>query len=159
MSDPGTRGCARGVLFLGYGIGHGPRPTSVVSTHTFPRIRAVQQCHLGPAGQGIGRARVLQATRLNPPFLHLHLGQAGLGIGRARVLQATRLSPPFLCLHLCLVGLGIGRARVLQLTRLSPPLYIFNLVGQVWALEGHKSSKLPSLAHPFVPSTSTTCQA
>jgi hypothetical protein len=34
LSDPDTRDCARGVLFLGYGMGHGPRSTSVVTTRS-----------------------------------------------------------------------------------------------------------------------------
>jgi hypothetical protein len=34
VSDPGTRDCARGILFLGYGMGHGPRPTFVVTTRS-----------------------------------------------------------------------------------------------------------------------------
>jgi hypothetical protein len=33
LLDPGTRDCPRGTLLLGYGMGHGPRPTSVVPTH------------------------------------------------------------------------------------------------------------------------------
>jgi hypothetical protein len=33
LSDPGTRDCLRGTLLLGYGIGHDPRPTSIVTTH------------------------------------------------------------------------------------------------------------------------------
>jgi hypothetical protein len=33
-------------------------------------------------------------------FLVLQLGLAGLSIGRARVLQATRLSPPFFVFNL-----------------------------------------------------------
>jgi hypothetical protein len=82
--------------------------------------------HLGRAGQGIGRAGVLQATRVSPPFLRLHLGRAGQGIGRAGVLQPTRLSPPFLRLH---AGLGIGRAQVLQATRPTPPFFAYDLVG------------------------------
>jgi hypothetical protein len=32
LSDPGARDCPRGVLLVGYGTGHGPRPTSVVTT-------------------------------------------------------------------------------------------------------------------------------
>jgi hypothetical protein len=32
LSDPGTRDCPRGTLLLGYGMGHGPRPTSFVAT-------------------------------------------------------------------------------------------------------------------------------
>jgi hypothetical protein len=32
MLDPGTRDCPRGTLLLGYGMGHGPRPTFVVTT-------------------------------------------------------------------------------------------------------------------------------
>jgi hypothetical protein len=32
LLDPGTRDCTRGTLLLGYGMGHGPRPTSVVTT-------------------------------------------------------------------------------------------------------------------------------
>jgi hypothetical protein len=32
LSDLGTRDCAHGVLFLGYGIGHGPHPISIVTT-------------------------------------------------------------------------------------------------------------------------------
>jgi hypothetical protein len=35
-----------------------------------------------------------------PTFLCFQLGQAGLGIGRARVLQATRLNPPFCAFNL-----------------------------------------------------------
>jgi hypothetical protein len=31
LSDPGTRDCPRGTLLLGYGMGHGPRSTSVVT--------------------------------------------------------------------------------------------------------------------------------
>jgi hypothetical protein len=34
LSDPGTRNCARGILFLRYGMGHGPRPISVVTTRS-----------------------------------------------------------------------------------------------------------------------------
>jgi ribonuclease HI len=34
LSDPGTRDCARGVLFLGYVMGYGPHPTSVVTTRS-----------------------------------------------------------------------------------------------------------------------------
>jgi hypothetical protein len=34
LSDPGTRNCAHGVLFLGYRMGYGPRPTSVVTTRS-----------------------------------------------------------------------------------------------------------------------------
>jgi hypothetical protein len=34
MSNPGTQDYARGVLFLGYGMGYGPRPTSVVTTYS-----------------------------------------------------------------------------------------------------------------------------
>jgi hypothetical protein len=34
MSDPRTRDCAHGVLLLGYGIGYGPRPTSVLTTRS-----------------------------------------------------------------------------------------------------------------------------
>jgi hypothetical protein len=33
LSDPGTRDSSRGTLLLGYEMGHGPRPTSVVTTH------------------------------------------------------------------------------------------------------------------------------
>jgi hypothetical protein len=32
LSDPGTRDCPRGTLLLEYGMGHGPRPTSIVTT-------------------------------------------------------------------------------------------------------------------------------
>jgi hypothetical protein len=32
LLDPGTRDCSRGTLLLGYGMGHGPRPTSIVTT-------------------------------------------------------------------------------------------------------------------------------
>jgi hypothetical protein len=34
LSDPSTRDCGCGVLFLGYGMGYGPCPTSVVTTHS-----------------------------------------------------------------------------------------------------------------------------
>jgi hypothetical protein len=34
LSNPGTQGCARGVLLLGYGMGHGPHPISVVATRS-----------------------------------------------------------------------------------------------------------------------------
>jgi hypothetical protein len=33
VSHPGTRDYPRGTLHLGYGMGHGPRPTSVITTH------------------------------------------------------------------------------------------------------------------------------
>jgi hypothetical protein len=32
MSDPGARDCTHGTLLLGYGMGYGPHPTSVVTT-------------------------------------------------------------------------------------------------------------------------------
>jgi hypothetical protein len=32
LSDPGIRDCPRGKLHLGYGMGYGPHPTSVVTT-------------------------------------------------------------------------------------------------------------------------------
>jgi hypothetical protein len=32
LSDPGTRDCPHGTLHLRYGMGHGPHPTSVVTT-------------------------------------------------------------------------------------------------------------------------------
>jgi hypothetical protein len=32
LSDPGTRDCPHGTLLRGYGMGHGPRPISVVTT-------------------------------------------------------------------------------------------------------------------------------
>jgi hypothetical protein len=38
LSDPGTQDCARGVLFLGYGMGHDPRPTSVVTTRSIVEL-------------------------------------------------------------------------------------------------------------------------
>jgi hypothetical protein len=34
LSDPGTRDCTYGILLLGYRMGHGPRPTSVVTTRS-----------------------------------------------------------------------------------------------------------------------------
>jgi hypothetical protein len=34
LSDPGIRDYARGVLLLGYGMGRGPRATSVVTTRS-----------------------------------------------------------------------------------------------------------------------------
>jgi hypothetical protein len=34
VSDPGTRDYARGVLFLRYGMGYGPRPTSTITTRS-----------------------------------------------------------------------------------------------------------------------------
>jgi hypothetical protein len=34
LSDLDPQDCAHSVLFLGYGMGHGPRPTSVVTTHS-----------------------------------------------------------------------------------------------------------------------------
>jgi hypothetical protein len=34
LSDLGTRDCGRGVLFLGYGMGHGPHPISIVTTRS-----------------------------------------------------------------------------------------------------------------------------
>jgi hypothetical protein len=34
LLDPGTRDCARGILFLGYGMGYSLRPTSIVTTHS-----------------------------------------------------------------------------------------------------------------------------
>jgi hypothetical protein len=33
LSDLGTRDCPHGTLLLGYGMGHGPCPTSIVTTH------------------------------------------------------------------------------------------------------------------------------
>jgi hypothetical protein len=33
LSDPGARDCTCGTLFLRYGMGHSPRPTSAVTTH------------------------------------------------------------------------------------------------------------------------------
>jgi hypothetical protein len=81
--------------------------------------------HLGRAGPVIGRARVLQATRLSPPF------GASILVGRARTLEGHEYSklpaqPTFLCLQLGWAGPGVGRAQVLQTTQLSPPLCIFN---------------------------------
>jgi hypothetical protein len=38
VSDPGTRDYARGVLFLGYGMGHGSHPLSVVTTRSVARL-------------------------------------------------------------------------------------------------------------------------
>jgi hypothetical protein len=32
LLDPGTWDCPRGTLLPGYGMGHGPRPTSIVIT-------------------------------------------------------------------------------------------------------------------------------
>jgi hypothetical protein len=34
LSDPGTRDCTHGIFLLGYGMGHGPCPTSIVTTHS-----------------------------------------------------------------------------------------------------------------------------
>jgi hypothetical protein len=34
MLDPDTRDRARGVIFLGYGMGHSPHPTSIVATRS-----------------------------------------------------------------------------------------------------------------------------
>jgi hypothetical protein len=33
VSDPGAWECTGGILLLGYGMVHGPRPTSIVTTH------------------------------------------------------------------------------------------------------------------------------
>jgi hypothetical protein len=32
VSDPGTQDYTHGILLLGYGMGHDPRPTSIVTT-------------------------------------------------------------------------------------------------------------------------------
>jgi hypothetical protein len=34
LSEPGTQDCPHGILLLGYGIEHGSRPTSVVTTRS-----------------------------------------------------------------------------------------------------------------------------
>jgi hypothetical protein len=33
LSDPGAWDCTYGILLLGYGMGHDPRSTSIVTTH------------------------------------------------------------------------------------------------------------------------------
>jgi hypothetical protein len=38
LSHPGTRDCTRGMLLLGYRMGHGPRPTSVVTTRSLVEL-------------------------------------------------------------------------------------------------------------------------
>jgi hypothetical protein len=38
VSDPGIRDCTRSTLFLEYGMGHGPRSTSVVTTRNAVRL-------------------------------------------------------------------------------------------------------------------------
>jgi hypothetical protein len=47
----------------------------------------------------------------------------------------------------------MGRARVLQTTWLNPLFCVSFLVGRARASEGHESSNLPGLAHPFCTST------
>jgi hypothetical protein len=108
----------------------GTSPPSYPTQLTFLRL---QLCWTGP---GIGRARVLQATRFSPPFCASNL------VGWARVLEGHESSklpglsylsappswsggpghwkgtspssypvqPIFLCLQLGRVGTGIGRA-------------------------------------------------
>jgi hypothetical protein len=144
----------------------GTSPPSYPAQPTFLRIE------FGQAGPGIGRARVLQATWLSPPFC------ASNFVGRARALEGHESSklpgtpllsahpiflgrlehwkgtsppsypaqPTFLRFQLGQTGLGIGRARVLQATRLSPPFCASNFVKRARALEGHDSSKLPRSA-------------
>jgi hypothetical protein len=72
------------------GPGHwnGTSPPSYLAQPTFLRFQ------LRRAGPSIGRARLLQATRLSAPFCIFNLvGQARVSEGHG-VLQATRLSPP-----------------------------------------------------------------
>jgi hypothetical protein len=38
LPDPGTRDYPRGTLLLGYRMGHGPRPTFVVTTRTVVKL-------------------------------------------------------------------------------------------------------------------------
>jgi hypothetical protein len=38
LTDPGTQDCTRGTLLLGDGMGHVPRPTSVVTTPNAVRL-------------------------------------------------------------------------------------------------------------------------
>jgi hypothetical protein len=38
LSHPGTWDCARGVLFLGFRMGHGPRPTSILTTRSLVEL-------------------------------------------------------------------------------------------------------------------------
>jgi hypothetical protein len=41
VSDPGSRDCPCGTLHLGYGMGHGPRSTSVVTTRIAAIVKLV----------------------------------------------------------------------------------------------------------------------
>jgi hypothetical protein len=68
----------------------------------------------------------------------------GLGHWKGTSPPNYLAQPTFLQLNLGRAGQGIGRARVLQVTWLSPPFCASILVGWARALEGHKSSKLPS---------------
>jgi hypothetical protein len=151
----------------------GPRHWKSTSPPSYPAQPTFLRHHLGRAGSGIGRARVLQATRLSPPFCasiligraqaleghessklpgSAHLSAPSTWSGRPRHWKGTSpasylAQPTFLGFQLGQSGSGTGRAQVLQATRLSPPFCPSNLVGRAWALEGYKSSKLPGSAH------------
>jgi hypothetical protein len=90
----------------------------------------------------IGRARALEGHESSklPNSAHLFASltwSGGPGYWKGSSPPTYLAQPTSLCFHLGQVGPGIGRARVLEATRLSPPFYIFNLVGQARASDGH----------------------
>jgi hypothetical protein len=81
-----------------------------------------------------------------PTFLRLQLGRAGPGIGRARVLQATRLSPPF-CASILVERARHWKGTSSPSHPAQPPSCASNLIERARALEGHESFKVPGSAH------------
>jgi hypothetical protein len=94
-----------------------------------------------------------------PTFLRLRLGWASLGIGRAQVLQATRLSPPFFAYNL--VGRAwVSEGH--ESSKVPGSAHLFALQswkGRPRYRKGMEPSKIPGLAHHYAPATSTTCRA
>jgi hypothetical protein len=136
----------------------GTSPPRYPAQPTFLRLQ------LGRAGPGIGRVRVLQATRLSPPFCASNLiewaqaleGQVSSKLPGSAHLSTTPtqsggprhckgMSPPsypaqptFLRFQLGRAGSGIGRAQSPPIYPVSPPFCVFNLVGQARVSEGHR---------------------
>jgi hypothetical protein len=88
-----------------------------------------------------------------PTFLRLQLSRASLGIGRARVLQATGLSPPFYVFNFVGQARVLEGHGVLHATRLSPFRAINpdNLLGLAPFQKGRtldsSTTTLPSRGH------------
>jgi hypothetical protein len=128
------------------------------SPPNYPAQPTFLHLNLGRRGQGIGRAQVLQATRLSPPFFDYNLvGRALVSEGHessklsgsAHLSSTTTWSggpgyrkgtsplsypaqPTFLYFQPSRAGSGIGRARVFQATRLSPTFLCHQPQQPVW---------------------------